>query len=197
MNWYSSSATLEDTNELNDVQIFGALAANLASIEWKMINEWTPALQAINASANVLQKELSELSRSIRDVENEIADEIKKSYAKVGFELQFKKVKIAEYIRTKDGADDRMELIDGSKLIELKTGRGRWDYVHIHGYKVIGFARGKYTLECFRNNDTKFQMVVSEKNMNSFINDVYQWESIGCDKETAKQIERYNKYSTI
>jgi hypothetical protein len=110
--------------------------------------------------------------------------------------LQFKKSKVAEYIRSEDRSDDRMELVDGSKLIELKTGRGRWDYVHVHGYKVIGFAKGKYTLECFRNNDTKFQMVVSEKNMNLFIDDVYQWENIGCDKETAKQIERYNKYST-
>ena len=195
-NWYSSSATLEDKNELNDVQIFGALAANLAKIEFIMINEWTPALQVINAPVNILERELSELNRSIRDIETKIADEIKNSYTKVGFELQFKKSKVAEYIRSEDGSDDRMELVDGSKLIELKTGRGRWDYVHVHGYKVIGFAKGKYTLECFRNNDTKFQMVVSEKNMNLFINDVYQWENIGCDKETAKQIERYNKYST-
>jgi hypothetical protein len=39
-------------------------------------------------------------------------------------------------------------------------------------------------------------MVVSEKNMNSFINDVYQWENIGCDTATARQVEKYNRYST-
>jgi hypothetical protein len=194
-NWYSSSATLEEENVLNDIQIFGQMAAHLAKIEWMMINEWTPALRYINDSANVLQRELDELKRSIRDIETKVADEEKLAYSKVGFELQFKKYKGARYLEPKDGvAVDGMELVDYSNMIQLKTGRGRWDYVNVYGYKVLGFAKGKYTVEYKQESDKKYQVVITEKNMKAFINDVYYWESVGCDKATEKQVEKYNRY---
>jgi hypothetical protein len=194
LNWYSSSATLEDKNELNDVQVFGQLAAHLAKIEWMMINEWGPALRFINASANTLEKELSELKRSIRDVETKVADEEKLAYSKIGFDLQFKKFKGVKYNEPKDG-EVNVELLDYSKSIQLKTGRGRWDYVNVYGYKILGFAKGKYIIQynLDENNEKKYQIVVTEKNVNAFIDDVYQWESVGCDRATAQQTEKYNR----
>ncbi len=197
LNWYSSSATLEDENELNDVQVFGQLAAHLAKIEWMMINEWGPALRYINDSANVLKKELGELKRSIRDIETKVADEEKLAYSRIGFELQFKKFKGTKYREPKDGVNEEgMDLVDYSKMIELKTGRGRWDYVRVYGYKVLGCARGKYIIQynLDENNEKKHQIIITEKNMKAFIEDVYQWESVGCDRATAQEMENYNRY---
>jgi hypothetical protein len=197
LNWYSSSATLEDKNELNDVQVFGQLAAHLAKIEWMMINEWSPSLRFINASANTLEKELDELKRSIRDIETKVAGEEKLAYSKVGFDLQFKKFKCTKYREPKDGVNvEGMDLVEYSKSLQLKTGRGRWDYVNVYGYKVLGCAKGKYIIQYNLDEDNvkKYQIVVTEKNMKAFIDDVYQWESVGCDRATAQQMEKYNRY---
>ena len=197
LNWYSSSATLEDKNELNDVQVFGQLAAHLAKIEWMMINEWSPSLRFINSSANTLEKELDELKRSIRDIETKVAGEEKLAYSKVGFDLQFKKFKCTKYREPKDGVNvEGMDLVEYSKSLQLKTGRGRWDYVNVYGYKVLGCAKGKYIIQYNLDEDNvkKYQIVVTEKNMKAFIDDVYQWESVGCDRATAQQMEKYNRY---
>jgi hypothetical protein len=197
LNWYSSSATLEDKNELNDVQVFGQLAAHLAKIEWMMINEWSPSLRYINASANALEKELDELKRSIRDIETKVAGEEKLAYSKIGFDLQFKKFKCTKYREPKDGVNvEGMDLVEYSKSLQLKTGRGRWDYVNVYGYKVLGCAKGKYIIQYNLDEDNvkKYQIVVTEKNMKAFIDDVYYWESVGCDTSTAQQMEKYNRY---
>jgi hypothetical protein len=182
---------------LNDVQVFGQLAAHLAKIEWMMINEWSPSLRFINSSANTLEKELDELKRSIRDIETKVAGEEKLAYSKVGFDLQFKKFKCTKYREPKDGVNgEGMDLVEYSKSLQLKTGRGRWDYVNVYGYKVLGCAKGKYIIQYNLDEDNvkKYQIVVTEKNMKAFIDDVYQWESVGCDRATAQQMEKYNRY---
>ena len=47
MNWYGSSATSSDQNILNDLQIFGAVAANLSKIENEFINNWKHSFNEI------------------------------------------------------------------------------------------------------------------------------------------------------
>jgi hypothetical protein len=68
--------------------------------------------------------------------------------------------------------------------------------VNVYGYKVLGCAKGKYIIQYNLDEDNvkKYQIVVTEKNMKAFIDDVYQWESVGCDRATAKQVEKYNRY---
>ena len=85
MNWYGSSATTQEENILNDVQIFGAVAAKLTWIEYIFLNNWRPRLLEISKPVEEMRSEIRKIDSSIRDVKWKIRQEGIDRYKQEGF----------------------------------------------------------------------------------------------------------------
>lgn len=190
MSWYSSSATVQDNNTLTDVQIFGAVAANLAKIEDTMINTWSNTICEIEKGMYAHESNLSQINSSIQQIKNEIRLEEINKYKEVGFECQLSPEYYYSY--TDNYTDNK--ILERPQCILMKYSRGRFDYVYITYYKIISKIKDTYILEVKdqkyseQSNDTK--ITIKEKYMSEFVAEVYNWQTQGSAKSKANA-ERY------
>jgi hypothetical protein len=201
MNWYGSSATTQEENILNDVQIFGAVAAKLAWIEYEFLNNWRPKLLQINKPVQEMSSEIRKIDSSIYDIKYKIRQEGIDTYKTEGF---FCTVIPTLNIEMDWEADE----IDPSKgrpyilkstiaNIKLSIGRSKWDYVYPKSFKVIKTNKYKTTLEVTLGDNSIVEHTVTAKSFNDFIDEVYNWQTDRAKEHNDKTTEKFNtRYAT-
>lgn len=187
MNWYGSSATSSDQNILNDLQIFGAVAANLSKIEHEFINNWKPSFMAIEDGTRQLNTEIYGIKDTIATLKSEIRQEDLDRYKKEGFSLTLDKY--LDVDRNWDIENSDYELIEKDARIKLQIGRSNHDYVQVSGFKILKTNKYKTTLEVsvtnYRPTDPTHVRTyeVTAAKFDQFIQKVYDWQN-GGSKET-------------
>lgn len=191
MNWYGSSASTKEENTLADVQIFGAVASKLSAIEYEFKNNWRTAIENITNPVNAFYSEISKLEYSVRDVRNSLVVEEKETYKKAGFDCKIKPS--MQIVTNWDKEGNPRELKEVEKEIKLSTGRSNYDYVYVNSFKVVKTNKYKTTLE-IGYKDRKVEYEVTANKFNAFIDAVYEWQNAQCDRESARNKERYENF---
>lgn len=197
MNWYGSSANVSDQNILNDLQIFGAIAANLSKIEHEFINDWKPGFMAIEDGTKQLNTEIYGIKNTISQLKSEIKQEDLDRYKKEGFSLTLDKC--LDITRNYDVENSDYELIEKDARAKLQTGRSNHDYVNVSAFKVLKTNKYKTTLEIVQTNyySTDPVMVrtyeVTSAKFDQFIQEVYDWQNGGSKLNTERVTTRFEK----
>lgn len=187
MNWYGSSADTTEQSILNDVQIFGAVAANLSKIEHEFINNWKPSFMTIEDGTRQLNTEIYGIKDAIAQLKSEIRQEDLDRYKKEGFSLTLDKY--LDVDRNWDIENSEYELIEKDARIKLQIGRSNHDYVQVSGFKILKTNKYKTTLEVsvtnYRSTDPTHVRTyeVTSAKFDQFIQEVYDWQN-GGSKET-------------
>ena len=200
INWYASSATREHENVLNDLQIFGAVAAKLAWIEYEFINNWRPRLIEINKPCDLMRADIYQIEYNIRTIEQKIIQEGISKYKEVGFSCQINKPLGIETDYDTEGNPPRLKEHDA--YLKLSTGRSKWDYIFPQSFKVLKTNKYKTTLEITFDNTKTKEFTVSAKSFDSFIADVYRWQTGQSEthnksitEKFKERLERHKMYS--
>lgn len=198
MNWYGSSATASDQNILNDLQIFGAIAANLSKIEHEFINNWKPSFNEIEDGTKQLNTEIYGIKNTIHQLKNEIKQEDLARYKKEGFSLTIDKC--LDIDRNWDVDNSNYELIEKDARIKLQTGRSNHDYAHVSAFKILKTNKYKTTLEVsltkYRPTDAECVRTyeVTSAKFDQFIQEVYDWQNGGSKSNTERVTTRFNAH---
>lgn len=191
INWYGSSATTEDQNTLNDLQVFGSVAAKLSWIEYEFINNWRPRLIEINKPSDDMRAELYHIEHSIRDIEYKIKEENIAQYKKVGFSCVLNG---SLNIITDYAAEGQPLILKESPCsIQLSTGRSRWDYVYPSAFKILKTNKYKTTLEVTLDQTKVIEYTVSAKSFEAFITQAYNWQTQDSKTHNDKITKKYNE----
>lgn len=194
MNWYGSSATTKEENVLNDVQIFGAVAAKLSWIEYEFINVWRPSLIEITKPIDEMRSEIYKIESSIRDIKNKIRQDGISSYKKEGFSCI---VIPALTIETDWQAEGRPYILKESMAnghIQLSLGRSKWDYVYPKSFKVVKTNKYKTTLQVTFADNEVVERTVTAKSFDQFIDQVYDWQTQRAKDHNDKTTEKFNTH---
>jgi hypothetical protein len=190
INWYGSSATTEDQNTLNDLQVFGAVAAKLSWIEYEFINNWRPRLIEINKPCDDMRAEIYHIEHSIRTIEHKMTQEELTKYKQAGFSCTIIPTLNVEV----DWEDENRPYILKGTIpnIKLSIGRSRWDYVYAKSFKVLKTNKYKTTLEVTLGDNRIVEYTVSAKSFDNFIEQIYAWQTSVAEKHNDKMTEKFN-----
>ena len=197
MNFYGSSANVSDQNILNDVQVFGAIAANLSKIEHEFINHWKPSFSAIEDGCKQLNTEIYGIQNTISQLKSEIRQDGLNRYKKEGFSLTIDKYLDIERVWEKENIE--YELIERDARIKLQTGRSNSDYVNVSAFKVLKTNKYKTTLEIVQTNYYSTDPVkvrtyeVTAAKFDQFIQEVYDWQNGGSKLNTERTTTRFER----
>jgi hypothetical protein len=190
INWYASSATLKDENTLNDLQIFGAVAAKLAWIEYEFVNNWRPAIVEIDKIPQNIENEIRQISYSIQSVKNQMRNDGIDTYKQEGFTCTL--TPTLNISRDWDVEGTPHKLQSSIPNIQLSTGRGKWDYVYAKSFKVLKTNKYKTTLEVTQSDDRVIERTVTARSFDQFISEVYDWQTEKAKVYNDKITERFN-----
>lgn len=195
MNWYGSSATTQEENILNDVQIFGAVAAKLAWIEHEFLNDWRPRLLEIGKPCQEMQTEIRKIDSSIRDIKSKIRQDGIDSYKREGFSCT---VTPTLNIECDWNQESRPYILkENTPNIKLSIGRSKYEYVYVKAFKVVKTNKYKTTLEVTLDQDSTREYTVTAKSFDDFITEVYLWQNETAKTHNDKMTEKFNtRYAT-
>lgn len=197
LNWYGSSATSSDQNVLNDLQIFGAVAANLSKIEHQFINDWKPSFAAIEDGTRQLNTEIYGIKNTISQLKSEIKQEDLARYKKEGFSLTLDKY--LDINRNYEVENSEYELVERDARAKLQIGRSNHDYVNVSAFKVLKTNKYKTTLEIVQTNYYSTDPIkvhtyeVTAAKFDQFIQDVYDWQNGGSKLNTERTTTRFER----
>jgi hypothetical protein len=170
----------------------GKIAQNVNLIIENIENEWKPAYKAIHTPHYELINELRTLENEINAVKRDIHTAKREEYKAAGFEHT-----ISSRLYCKMNYDtNQYELTEIPTEFNLETGRGKWDYIYVNAYRVIGSAKyNKIALQVKRKGDLHWSDIdVKGDYFDSFIETVYDWETSKKAKSDADETTRYNRY---
>ena len=134
---YRSSHNKVDDNNMYYLTTLGKIAQHISLITENIENEWKPAYKAIYAPHYELISELRTLEQEINTVKRDIHVANRETYKVVGYEHT-----VSPYMGCKMNYDtDQWELEEMKHEFNLETGKGRWDYMHVNAYRVVGPAK--------------------------------------------------------
>jgi hypothetical protein len=189
---YRSSHNKVDTANMYYLTTLGKIAQHSALIINNIENEWKPAYKVIYTPYYELSNELRKLEQEINTIKRDIDIAKREEYKVVGFEHT-----ISPNLYCKMNYDtDQYELVEQSRTFNLETGKGKWDYVHVNAYRVIGAAKyNKIALQVKRVDDERWSDIeVKHDYFDSFIETVYKWETNDKAKRDTDETTRYNRY---
>lgn len=192
MNWYGSSATTKEENVLNDVQIFGAVAAKLSWIEYEFLNVWRPAILEITKPIDEIRSEIYKIESSIRDVKYKIRQEGISNYKKEGFSCIVIPALTIECDWQKEARPYILK--ENIANIKLSIGRSKWDCVFPKSFTVVKTNKYKTTLEVTLGNDRVVEHTVTAKSFDQFIDEVYDWQTQRAKDHNDKTTEKFNTH---
>lgn len=197
MNWYGSSASSSDQSILNDIQIFGAIAANLSKIEHEFINNWKPSFNAIEDGTKQLNTEIYGIKNTISQLKSEIRQEDLARYKKEGFSLTLDKY--LDIVREWEKESVEYELVERDARAKLQTGRSNHDYVHVAAFKVLKTNKYKTTLEIVHSNyhptdPTRIGTYeVTAAKFDQFVEEAYNWQNGGSQETNDRAKTRFER----
>jgi hypothetical protein len=190
---YRGSNNKVEDNNMYYLTTLGKIAQHINLITENIENEWKSAYKAIYNPYSELNSELYKLEQEINIVKQDIHNANREEYKVIGYEHT-----ISPHIYCKMNYDtDRWELSETPYTFTLETGRGKWDYIHVNSYRVIGPAKyNKIALQYKRKDDENWiDIEVKYDYFDLFIEGVYKWETTGKAKRDADETERYNRYT--
>jgi len=176
----------DETLELLDLIVAGAVASKFSEIEQQLLGVWGPMFEKVITPLNDLGREINTLESGIAGVENDIAKQDKLKYSKPGFELTLKKCKNWSW------SEDAMGEEQGS--VKLQYGRSNYDYDMVKAYKIIGKRGIKHAIEVTTTYDRVKVFEVSAMRLEEFIDRVYAWETKTADQMTKRAEEKEAQY---
>ena len=171
----------------------GKIAQHISLITENIETEWKLEFKAIHNPHSELEGELYKLEREINQIKQDIHTANRETYKVAGFEHT-----ISSYTGCKMNYDtDQWELSEMKQEFNLETGKGRWDYIHINAYRVVGPAKyNKIALQYKRKDDLHWiDIEVKHDYFDSFIESVYKWETNDKAKRNADETTRFNRYT--
>jgi hypothetical protein len=189
---YRSSHNKVEMANIYYLTTLGKIAQNVNLIIENIENEWKPAYKAIHAPHYELINELRTLENEINAVKRDIHTAKREEYKAAGFEHT-----ISPRLYCKMNYDtNQYELTEIPTEFNLETGRGKWDYIYVNAYRVIGSAKyNKIALQIKRKGDLHWSDIdVKGDYFDSFIETVYDWETSKKEKSDADETTRFNRY---
>ena len=191
--YYSQSHNTVDHNNMFYLTVLGKVASNIELVIDKIDNSWIEAYRNIARPYNDLNNELYKLEQEVNRVKQEIHENNREGYKAVGFEHSVSSQLVCEIT---DYSIGNYELNTHPKRINLTTGRGKWDYIDVSAYRVIG--QGKYNkvslLVKTQYHHDWTGIEVKQDYFNDFVADVYHWETTGKEISDETQTKRFNRY---
>jgi hypothetical protein len=191
---YSSSHSKVSTVNMYYLTTLGKIAQHSALIIDNIENEWKPAYKEIYKPYWELNGELYKLEQEINRIKQEIHQNNREGYKTVGFQHAISSQLICEIV---DYSTSNYELVSKPKYFNLTTGRGRWDYLGVVEYRVVGLGKyNKVQLMVKDHPDRDWMNVeIKQDYFDEFIADVYQWETNGKQSSDDSQTQRFERYS--
>jgi hypothetical protein len=190
---YRSSHNKVEMANIYYLTTLGKIAQNVNLIIENIENEWKPAYKAIHTPHYELINELRTLENEINAVKRDIHNNKREEYKAAGFEHT-----VSSRLYCKMNYDtNQYELTEIPTEFNLETGRGKWDYIYVNAYRVIGSAKyNKIALQVKRKDDLHWSDIdVKGDYFDSFIETVYDWETSKKAKSDADETTRYNRYT--
>jgi hypothetical protein len=190
---YRSSHNKVDTNNMYYLTVLGKIAQHSALIIDNIENEWKPAYKLIHIPHYELSNELRKLENEINGVKRDIHIAKREECKVAGHEHT-----ILPYIHCKYNYDtSQYELVELPKEFRLETGRGKWDYTYVNAYRVVGPAKYNKVAIQYKKQGSEQWIDIEVKGdyFDSFIADVYEWETNGKARYEARELEQYNRYT--
>ena len=190
---YSSSYGTVEHNNMFYLTVLGKVASNIELVIEKIENTWVEIYRNIKKPYNELGNELYKLEQEVNRVKQEIHENNREGYKAIGFEHSISSQLVCEIT---DYSTGNYQLNVHPKRINLTTGRGRYDYVDVSAYRVVG--QGKYNKVSllvktqYHNDWTGIE--VKQDYFNDFVADVYHWETTGKEMSDETQTKRFNRY---
>jgi hypothetical protein len=190
---YRSSHNKVEMSNIYYLTTLGKIAQNVNLIIENIENEWKPAYKAIHNPHYQLVNELRTLENEVNAVKRDIHTSKRETYKAAGYEHT-----ISPRLYCKMNYDtNQYELTEMPTEFNLETGRGKWDYIYVNAYRVIGSAKyNKIALQIKRKGELHWSDIdVKHDYFDSFIETVYDWETSKKEKSNADETTRFNRYT--
>lgn len=198
LSFYSKEVEYDDTKTIAYLKSLGMVATLLPQINF-MMPKWKAEYQQYSQKRYAtFEQPISHTEFAIRKTEKEIAEQGIAEYSKAGFQHTISDRTVCErqwnIPHDEEGA---YTLEVKPQYFDLQTGRGRYDHVRVYAFEVVGDAKyGKVEMNIKTTavEDGSFSpIVVTKARFEDFIATVYHWETVQREKDTADQIERFNR----
>ena len=198
LSFYSKEVEYDDTKTIAYLKSLGMVATLLPQINFMMPIWKAEYQQYAQKRYATFEQPISHTEFAIRKTENEIAEQGIAEYSKAGFQHTISDRTVCErqwnIPHDEEGA---YTLEVKPQYFDLQTGRGRYDHVRVYAFEVVGDAKyGKVEMNIKTTavEDGSFSpIVVTKARVEDFIATVYYWETVQREKDTADQIERFNR----
>lgn len=200
LSFYSKEVEYDDTKTIAYLKTLGMIATLLPQINFKMPTWKAQYQQFAQKRYAVFEQPISHTEFAIRKTEKEIAEQGIAEYSKPGFQHTISERTICErhfeIDRDQEGA---YTLETKPQYFDLQHGRGRYDYVRVYAFEVVGPVKGgkvEMNIKTTVVEDGSFTSIVVTKNrFDEFIATVYNWETVQKEKDAASEIDRFNRYA--
>ena len=206
LSFYSKEVEYNDTKTIAYLKTLGMVATLLNQINF-MMPTWKAEYQQYAEKRYVtFEQPISHTEFAIRKTEKEIAEQDIAEYSKAGFQHTISSRTVCErHYNIPYDQEGSYTLETNPQYFDLQTGRGKYDYVRVYAFEVVGevkYGKVQMNIKTTAVEDGSFSsIVVTKARFDDFIATVYHWESKQRDQDNAKQIERYNdhmsKFTTV
>jgi hypothetical protein len=199
LSFYSKEVEYNDTKTIAYLKTLGMVATLLNQINF-MMPVWKAEYQQYAEKRYVtFEQPISHTEFAIRKTEKEIAEQGIAEYSKAGFQHTISSRTVCErHYNIPYDQEGSYTLKTNSQYFDLQTGRGKYDYVRVYAFEVVGDVKNgkvQMNIKTTAVEDGSFSsIVVTKARFDDFIATVYHWESKQRDQDNAKQIERYNDH---
>ena len=198
LSFYSKEVEYDDTKTIAYLKTLGMVATLLPQINF-MMPTWKAEYQQYSQKRYAtFEQPISHTEFAIRKTENEIAEQGIAEYSKAGFQHTISTRTVCErHWNINYDEEGAYTLEVKPQYYDLQTGRGRYDHVRVYAFEVVGevkYGKVEMNIKTTAVEDGSFSpIVVTKARFDDFIATVYHWETIQREKDTADQIERFNR----
>lgn len=198
LSFYSKEVEYDDTKTIAYLKTLGMIATLLPQINFMMPTWKAEYQQYAQKRYATFEQPISHTEFAIRKTQKEIAEQGIAEYSKAGFKHTISTRTVCErhfeIDRDQEGA---YTLETKPQYFDLQTGRGRYDYVRVYAFEVVGPIKGgkvemNILTTCDPNQPLFSPITVTKARFDDFIATVYNWETVDREKDSAREIERFN-----
>lgn len=200
LNYYSTECDNDNTKVISYLKTLGMVATLLPQINFKMPTWKAEYKQYAQKRYATFEQPISDTEFAIRKTEKEIAEQGIAEYSNAGFKHTISSRTVCErHFNIGIDQEGAYTLEKNPKYCNLQTGRGRYDYVGVYAFEVVGHIKGgkvemNILTTCDPNQPLFTPITVTKARFNNFIADVYHWETVQREKDAANQIEKFNTH---
>ena len=198
LNYYSTECEYDNTKVISYLKTLGIVATLLPQINFMMPKWKAEYQQYAQKRYTTFEQPISHTEFAIRKTQKEITEQGIAEYSKAGFKHTISTRTVCErhfeIDRDQEGA---YTLETKPQYFDLQTGRGRYDYVRVYAFEVVGPIKGgkvemNILTTCDPNQPLFSPITVTKARFDDFIATVYHWETVQREKDLADQTERFN-----